>query len=123
MEKTRIRYSKEFKHNAVFEVLKGKKPLDVLLNSGFDISEVIKKDKKYASKLIYKWKKELLKNKANILSANILDKSKIENELSNLTDYNETDPIKDYIKCKMLTGKSDFRKLNVKIKQIINTKY
>ena len=53
-EKTRIYFTKSFKRWALIEFANGKKASEILKNKS--------NDKKYASKLIHKWKKELYQN-------------------------------------------------------------
>ena len=115
MEKHRIRYTKEFRRSAVLSVMQGKKSLEVLLSCGFDLSEVLKNDKKYASKLIHKWKKEFFKNQKSLCSLNIQDKDSIQNEISNLADNNEEDTISDYIKTQILNGVNNYKRLSSKL--------
>ena len=51
-DKKRIHESALFKRKALFEIAKGKNPKDVIIN------KTNSKDKKYSSKMYYKWKKE-----------------------------------------------------------------
>lgn len=51
-DKKRIHESALFKRKALFEIAKGKNPKEVIIN------KTNSKDKKYSSKMYYKWKKE-----------------------------------------------------------------
>ena len=117
MEKKRIRYSKEFKRNAVLSAMRGVSALEILMSSGYDLSNVLKNDKKYASKLLYKWKKEFFKNRKKIQQPNSDDT--IRNEISNLTDDYENDIIMTEVKNKVFCAADNFKKLSLKINQLI----
>lgn len=90
--KTRIRYSKEFKRKALLEIAKGKTPLEVLKSSGFNLDEVLKNDKKYPCKIIHKWKKEFYEHNEIIqtLNGKITDK-KLLYEIENMYDDTDVD--------------------------------
>ncbi len=51
-DKKRIHEGALFKRKALFEIAKGKNPKEVIIN------KTNSKDKKYSSKMYYKWKKE-----------------------------------------------------------------
>ena len=57
--KNRIYFSKQFKRAALIEYSTGKSPDEVLKSLGY---KYITDDKKYASKLIFKWRKEFYDN-------------------------------------------------------------
>lgn len=90
----RIRYSKEFKRWALKEAVSGKNNNDILRASGFDIEPLIKKDKKYASKLLHKWRKEIFENssKMYITSIKLTDKV-IKDEIESMYFEDDIDEI------------------------------
>ncbi len=57
-KKTRKRFTNQFKRKILLEYSKGKKPAEIFLENGIDFTA----DKKYALKLVHKWKQELYKN-------------------------------------------------------------
>lgn len=59
----RVSFSRKIKRKILLEVAKGKSPQEALLMYAFDSIEEISKDKKYASKLLHKWRKEMYENK------------------------------------------------------------
>lgn len=67
-KKTRNYFTRQFKRMVLLEYSKGKKPAEILEEFGIDLTE----DKKYALKLINKWKKELYKN-IKLLSLNYVN--------------------------------------------------
>jgi hypothetical protein len=69
----------------LLEFAKGKNPKDFLLESAFSSLKDITNDKKYSSKLLHKWKKELYLNK-NILSilSHHIDNQMIDYEIENI---------------------------------------
>ena len=90
----RVRFSRKIKRKILLEFAKGKKPHEIFLECAFDSLDEITKDKKYAAKLIYKWRQELYHNKEilNLLNHKI-DDEMIEEEIENIGDDNE----KDYV--------------------------
>lgn len=58
----RVHFSKYFKRRALLEFARVKKPNEALRACGFDIDEELLIDKKYAAKLLHKWRKELYQN-------------------------------------------------------------
>jgi len=58
----RVHFSKYFKRRALLEFSRVKKPNEALKACGFDIDEELLLDKKYAAKLLHKWRKELYQN-------------------------------------------------------------
>jgi len=63
INKERISFSKQIKRKVLLEVAKGKKPQEALFKYlPFSLNDITN-DKKYASKLIYKWKKEMYINR------------------------------------------------------------
>lgn len=56
-------YSKILRRRAFIEISKGKKLYDFLIEEGYNIDDLIKKDKKYALKLAHKWKKEFFEQR------------------------------------------------------------
>ena len=97
---SRIRYSKEFKRRALVEISAGLNPYDVFKSLGVDVEKLCKNDKKYLSKLLYKWNKEIYKDneKMYFLNCELTD-----SELLSEIEYLKQDDDKDYII-------SDFRK-------------
>lgn len=91
-DKQRIRFSKKVKREILLEVAKGAKIQDVLLKHIFSSLNEITQDKKYAPKLLYKWKQELYKNKEilNLLNHNI-DLKAVSDEIKNIGDDKEED--------------------------------
>lgn len=68
--KLRKHYTKEDKMRALFELSLGNTSLDALICVGFDVENSPVKDKKYAPKLINKWRKEIFLNKNLIKNIN-----------------------------------------------------
>ena len=81
----RVSFSKKIKRKMLLEFAKGKNPKDFLLEFAFSSLINITKDKKYSSKLLHKWKKELYLNK-NILSilSHKIDNQMIDYEIENI---------------------------------------
>ena len=90
----RKKFSNKFKRKIILEYIKGKNPAEIFFENGVDLTG----DKKYASKLINKWKKEVYKN-INILSLNFdnIDLSYAENEINSIGSDDEIDTITDEI--------------------------
>lgn len=88
----RVRFSKKIKRNILLEIVKGTSAQDAFLKHAFESLEEITKDKKYASKLLYKWKQEMYENKEilNLLNHNI-DFDVINAEINNIGDDEEDD--------------------------------
>ena len=113
---TRIYYSKDFKLQALLETENGTRLEDVLFKYGFNINEALKRDKKYCSKLLYKWRKELTKDgKFLNLYADKIYKSVIEYEIQNLNTTDEKDIIISDIKKKILQGSKKYKTLKTRI--------
>lgn len=68
--KLRKHYTKEDKMRALFQLSLGNTSLDALICVGFDVENSPVKDKKYAPKLINKWRKEIFLNKNLIKNIN-----------------------------------------------------
>jgi len=77
-EKKRIYYDKNFKNLFLYKLSKDENPEKIITENGYDIKNLLLKDKKYLSKLIHKWKKDLLES--NLEIANFKNQ--------NLTSYN-----------------------------------
>ena len=92
----RVRFSKKIKREILLEITKGESAQNALLKHAFTSLEEISKDKKYASKLLHKWKQELYENKEiiNLLNHNI-DNKIIETEINNIGDDKKDDFILD----------------------------
>lgn len=87
----RISFSKNIKRKVLLEVAKGESPENALLKHGLESLKEISEDKKYAAKLLHKWRKEMYENKEilNLLAHNI-DKSALKEEIENMgTDEEE----------------------------------
>ncbi len=97
--------------------MQGVNPLEILLSSGYDLNNVLNNDKKYASKLLYKWKKEFFKNRKKMQQPNNNDT--IQNEILNLTDDYENDIIMTEVKNRVFCATDNFKKLSLKINQLI----
>ena len=81
----RVSFSKKLKRKMLLEFAKGKNPKEFLLEAVFESLADITKDKKYSSKLLHKWKKELYLNKniLSILSCQV-DNQMIDYEIENI---------------------------------------
>lgn len=123
MTKKRIRYSKEFKRNFLLSVMRGQSPKEALLASGFDLSEVFKNDKKYASKLFYKWKKEFFKNGKSSCLIDNTNTSSAQNNFLNFYESDCEDVIMADLKKRIHGALHDYKKLNLKLSQIAKNKY
>ena len=88
--KTRKHFSNQFKRRVLLEYAKNKDASKVFSDNGIEFTG----DKKYALKLIHKWKNEMYKN-INILSSDYfnMDLNYIEKEIDILGDDNEKDDI------------------------------
>jgi len=88
--KQRITFSKKIKRKILLEIIKGEKPTKALLKHTSLTLEEISSDKKYAAKLIYKWKQEVYKNREILFLLNHeLDEEMIDEEIANSGDDNE----------------------------------
>jgi transposase-like protein len=111
-DKKRTYYSKDFKRKALYEVINGADFEDVLRKFGIDVDSLIKNDKKYCSKLLSKWKKEVYENNEMLYLINSkISNSDIENELRFLVDDDENDCIMDDIKTKIKNGVKNYKKI------------
>ena len=88
--KTRKYFTNKIKRSVLIEYTKGKKPTEIFSDLGIDFTQ----DKKYAPKLINKWKNELYKN-INIIALNFAntDFNYLEKEINSIGDDSETDDI------------------------------
>ena len=86
----RIRFSKKIKRDILLEIARGTSAQDAFLEYASLAVDEITKDKKYASKLLYKWKQELYEDKEilNLLSHNV-DTAMINNEINNIGNDDE----------------------------------
>ncbi len=91
-KKTRKHFSNKIKRSVLLEYVKGKKPNEIFAELGINFT----RDKKYASKLVNKWKKELYKN-INILSLDFvnIDENYSEKEINTIGRDDEIDNILD----------------------------
>ena len=119
----RIRYSKEFKRWALRVASSGKSNNDILRASGFDIEPLIKKDKKYASKLLHKWRKEIFENssKMHISSMKLTDEV-IKDEIESMYFDDDVDEIMLGIREEGLTNLKDYKKRKNYEKKIVFSK-
>lgn len=78
----RLSFSKNIKRKILLEVAKGESPENALLKCGFESLEEISNDKKYAAKLLHKWRKEVYENKGilNLLTHDV-DKETLKEEI------------------------------------------
>lgn len=110
----RTYYSKIFKQQALFEVANGEKLEFVLRKYGYNIDEALKKDKKYCSKLLYKWYKELdgckLQNSTALENMSCI----IKQEIKNLRDDNQKDIIMSDTMNKISQGAARYKKLKMR---------
>lgn len=89
-------YSKSFRRWAFFELSKGKPLFEIFKEINFEIDERLKKDKKYLSKLTFKWKKEFFENpKKLMLTYYPLSSENLYEHISLLGDENEDDFLED----------------------------
>lgn len=102
MDKKRIYYSKSFKRKALIDYSQGRNFEEILKSNGFNIETALKNDKKYCSKLLYKWKKELYCNNEIIYFINSdITQEDIMYEIEALDDYDEADLIYDNLNKKV----------------------
>lgn len=80
----RITFPQNIKKLALLEHSKGKRPDEIFLNILNIDTKTISKDKKYASKLLHKWKKEFIKKEDTI--DNIIYPNNIIKEIKNIKD-------------------------------------
>lgn len=116
----RTYYPKEFKQFALKEALKGRSFEEILRTSGFEIDDLLKKDKKYCHKLFHKWKKEFYQKKELLyfINGKITAKS-LEEEIEILKNETQNDVIMEDIKEKIMLAKAKYQS----IKQHITSKY
>ena len=93
----RIHFSKQFKRAVLLEYSRLKKPNSAFEACGFDISKFNLNDKKYSSKLLYKWRNELYNNRHMLGFMNTqMDDIELKNEidkLEKLSDNFKTDKL------------------------------
>ncbi len=83
--KKRVAYTKQFKRIALIEYSKGKKPNEIFKSLGV---ELVSNDKKYASKLLHKWKVEFYKNLSLYSMSDGFDNKLLIYELNNILSVN-----------------------------------
>lgn len=89
-------YSKAFRKRAFFELSKGKPLFEIFKDINFKIDERLKKDKKYLSKLTFKWKKEFFENPRELMPNYCpLSEDNLYEYISLLGDENEDDFLED----------------------------
>lgn len=92
LNEKRTTFSKGLKRKILIEITKGVKPEDALLKYAFDSLGDITKDKKYASKLIHKWRKEIYEHKEFLYLINHeLDDEALDYEIENLSNEDDDD--------------------------------
>ena len=115
--KNRIKYSKDFKRQALINYKNPKEFEKMLLKYGYDIEKLCANDKKYCAKLLHKWKKEACRNNEILYFINTeLTNSAIEDELDNLSDEHDGDLIMEETKRKILEGVKKYKSLKNRIK-------
>lgn len=88
----RITFSKKVKRKVLLELVKGSNPTQALLKHTSLSLDEITSDKKYAAKLIHKWKQEYYKNREILFILNHeLDEEMIDEEIANLTMEEEVE--------------------------------
>ncbi len=83
--KKRFAYTKQFKRIALIEYSKGKKPDEVFRDLGINL---VSCDKKYASKLLHKWRIEFCKNSSLHTMSQGFDDKLLIYELNNILSNN-----------------------------------
>lgn len=92
IKKTRKHFSNKFKRKVFLEYIKGRKPVQILTDFRVNLTE----DKKYAVKLIHKWKNELYKNMGQLnLNYMNIDFDYAKTEIDFIGDDSEKDNILD----------------------------
>ncbi len=86
--KQRVGYSKQFKRIALIEYSKGKSPNEIF---EYLSVKLVSKDKKYASKLIHKWRNEFYKNLSLYTFSSGFDNNLLTYELTSMTESKEAD--------------------------------
>ena len=92
LEGQRVRFSRKIKRKVLLEVAKGKRAQDVFLECIVSSLNEITSDKKYVSKLLYKWRKELYENKEFLCLLNHeIDNKMLMDEIKSIGDDAEED--------------------------------
>lgn len=87
-------FSKKFKREILLEVIKGKSAKNALFDSFSQLTQENTKDKKYAPKLLYKWKKEFYSNIESLFLLNHeIDEKMIKSEIASLGNEEEEEEI------------------------------
>ena len=124
MKKQRIYYSKDFKYQTLLEVAKGRNFEEILRSYGYDIDSAIKKDKKYCSKLLYKWRKELYGNNKNVSNTNSeATQSMLNSIIQILNDDDKNDIIMAETKSKIMQNVAKYKNLKNRIISAYKEKY
>ena len=78
----RTSFSKNIKRKILLEIAKGENPETAFLKHAFESLKEVSNDKKYAAKLLYKWRKEMYENKEilSLLNHNV-DKALLKDEI------------------------------------------
>lgn len=87
----RISFSKNIKRKILLEIAKGENPEAALLKHAFESLKEISNDKKYAAKLLHKWRKEMYENKEILgLLNHDVDEMVLKEEIASIgADYEE----------------------------------
>ena len=86
----RITFSKKVKRKVLLELAKGAKPTQALLKHTSLTLDEITQDKKYAAKLLYKWRQEYYKNREILFILNHdLDIETLNQEIENIGSDDE----------------------------------
>ncbi len=94
----RNRFSENFKRRVLLEFSKGKSPNEALSVFGYDANKFNNNDKKYSSKLIHKWHKELYKNREILFNSwKNIKNTDLQYEINSMADDDEKDFINTYV--------------------------
>ena len=83
---TKIFYSKTFKRKIITALSEKKSLYDIFKKEGYEIDSLIENDKKYISKLLYKWKEEFKEGKLTFAPIDVKDKT-IQDEIFKLENF------------------------------------
>lgn len=83
---TKFFYSKSFKRKIITALSEKKSLYEIFKKEGFEIDSLIENDKRYISKLIYKWKEEFKEGKLTFIPVDVKNKT-IEDEILKLDNF------------------------------------
>jgi len=92
---TKIFYPKSFKRQILTANSTKKNLLPIFEKFGYNIHALLKKDSRYISKLIYKWKQELCANKLNFAPSDF-DNETIQAEIAKFNNFMNKKFYKNY---------------------------